>query len=482
HLNLLCPDKKVTLITATDLVKAVVNLNQYGRYIEDFDVEEKSVDSFSSGLSNLTVVKGKVKDFNPEDHYVTTSDGRVYEYEKLLISTGGSPRLIDDSNPHVIGIRDTHSVQYFKTRLADARRVAVIGNGGIAMELVFELTGHEVLWAIKHDSIGNHYFDKGAASFLLSHLESTNTPRPKEPVIKRMKYGRIVGKELSPASLEDKSLSEGGVIGGALGPDWSQGLSLHSDSTEDSYRNIHIEYKCEVEKILTPQNLLDQNFEETPFPRNKCLYEESTQWPVYVKLTNGKIYGCDVVVSATGVTTNTAPFISNAPFDIATDGGIKVDDNMRSSIPDVYAAGDVCTTSWEPSKLWFQMRLWTQARPMGAFAAHCMSDNLKGQQVPLDFCFELFTHVTKFFGFKVVLLGKYNAQGLGNDYQLLFRCTKGVEFVKVVMQNGRMVGAVLIGETGLEETFENLILNEIDLSGFEDSLLDSRVDIEDFFD
>lgn len=66
HLNLLCPDETVTLITAADLVKSVVNLNQYGRHIEEFDVEEKPIDSFSSGLSNLTVVKGKVKDFDPE--------------------------------------------------------------------------------------------------------------------------------------------------------------------------------------------------------------------------------------------------------------------------------------------------------------------------------------------------------------------------------------------------------------------------------
>lgn len=65
----------------------------------------------------------------------------------------------------------------------------------------FELTGREVLWAIKHDSIGNHYFDKGAATFLLSHLESTNTPSAKEPVTKRMKYG-IVEKELSQISLK----------------------------------------------------------------------------------------------------------------------------------------------------------------------------------------------------------------------------------------------------------------------------------------
>jgi hypothetical protein len=45
-----------------------------------------------------------------------------------------------------------------------------------------------------------------------------------------------------------------------------------------------------------------------------------------------------------------------------------------------------------------------------------------------------------------------------------------------------MEGAILIGETDLEETFENLILNQIDLTPFKDDLLDPNIDIEDFFD
>ena len=102
----------------------------------------------------------------------------------------------------------------------------------------------------------------------------------------------------------------------------------------------------------------------------------------------------------------------------------------------------------------------------------------------MDFCFELFAHVTKFFGYKVVLLGLFNAQGLEN-YEVLLRCTKGqrsqpfvmhshcaclhtctntheracdvcvcahagVEYVKAVLKDGKMVGAILIGETDLE--------------------------------
>ena len=34
-----------------------------------------------------------------------------------------------------------------------------------------------------------------------------------------------------------------------------------------------------------------------------------SDWPVYVEMTNGKIYGCDLVVSATGVTPFTDPFL-----------------------------------------------------------------------------------------------------------------------------------------------------------------------------
>ena len=50
------------------------------------------------------------------------------------------------------------------------------------------------------------------------------------------------------------------------------------------------------------------------------------------------------------------------------------------------------------------------------------------------------------------------------------------------MSEGRVIGAVLIGDTDMEETFENLILNKLDISRIEDSLLDPDIDIEDYFD
>jgi hypothetical protein len=37
------------------------------------------------------------------------------------------------------------------------------------------------------------------------------------------------------------------------------------------------------------------------------------------------------------------------------------------------------------------------------------------------FIFELFTHTTRFFGSRVVLLGRYNAQGLDKEYEHIVR-------------------------------------------------------------
>lgn len=66
--------------------------------------------------------------------------------------------------------------------------------------------------------------------------------------------------------------------------------------------------------------------------------------------------------------------------------------------------------------------------------------------------------------------------------QILVRVTPGQEYVKVVLLEGRVIGALLVGDTDLEETMENLILNELDVSEQAGRLLDPDIDIEDYFD
>ena len=77
-----------------------------------------------------------------------------------------------------------------------------------------------------------------------------------------------------------------------------------------------MEYECEVANVLTPEEFQSRELTATSLPAEEKsgLEGRSTatvDWPVYVELTNGKTFGCDLVVSATGVVPNTLPFANN---------------------------------------------------------------------------------------------------------------------------------------------------------------------------
>ncbi|XP_038833653.1 pyridine nucleotide-disulfide oxidoreductase domain-containing protein 1 [Salvelinus namaycush] len=469
------PSADVALLTAAPLIKAVCNFKQVSKTLEEFDVEERPSSVLEEKYPNLRVIQSAVKALHAQQHTLQTVDGLEIHYEKLCICSGGRPKLLTQDNPYVLGIRDTDSAQEFQKRLSKAKRIVVVGNGGIALELVYEVEGCEVIWAVKDKAIGNTFFDAGAAQFLIPSLD---TDKPERAVTcKRARYtieGPAATQGLAVGGGGDRQGQRRGLEepGSALGPDWHEGISLRG--AEEVSHRVSVEYQSEVKQIYTHQDfLLSPLASQTP---------DTGSWPVYAQLTNGKTFGCDFIVSATGVVPNTEPFLHGNSFALAEDSGLKVDDHMMTSEPDIYAAGDVCTAGWEPSHLWQQMRLWTQARQMGWYAGRCMAADVLSETIELDFCFELFSHITKFFNYKVVLLGKFNGQGLGLNQELLVRCTKGHEYVKVVLSGGRMLGAVLIGETDLEETFENLILNQMDLTPYGEELLNPNIDIEDYFD
>lgn len=454
-------NEKILVISATSMVKLATNIKPVTKFLREFDVEDKMTDTLTNKFENLTIVHKYVSDLDSANHKLICSDGSMYTYGKLCIATGGKPKLISN-NPHVIGIRDTETVMSFQKRLADARQIVLVGNGGIATELCYEIDKCKIVWAVKDDHISNVYFDSYAAKFFEKNVHAQKTDNNDEkPPNKRYKY------TITALNMESK---ERNAYGSALGPDWAFDLEMKG---KNESRNVTIEYCCEIKRIMNRNEFMEEKL-----PTDNA----NESWPVYVELTNDKVYGCDLVISATGVIPSVEMFTKNNKFNVAADGGIIVNDRMETSIQDIYAIGDACTAGWDASAHWFQMRLWNQASQMGDYAARSMLAERTNEKISLDFCFEMFAHITKFFGFKVILLGKYDARGLGNDYQLLLRCTEGVEFVKVVIHNGRVYGALLIGDTELEETFENLILNQIDVSALGENLLNPDIDIEDYFD
>lgn len=440
------PNAKVILVSASPLIKTVTRITPLTKMLVEFSVEEKPYQDLSSIYPSLSIIIDTAVRINSSDHILTTASGTKIKYQKLCLCSGASPKIITNRNEFVIGIRDTDSATVLQNKVKTARRVVVVGNGGIATELIHEIQGVDIIWAVKDKHISAAFVDPGAAEFF-QHRLLKKGEEEETTTIKTFRYTADLNKNTDR-------------LGAALGPHWHDSISLTNADRNTS--NITVEYAVEVKFVVAKAN---------------------DEWPVFVELTNGKTYGCDFIVSATGVIPNSETItVEDGNFEIAGDKGIKVNSKMETNIKDIYAAGDICTASWDPAFHWLQMRLWTQARQMGAYSGKCMVDAVAGEETTQDFCFEMFTHVTRFFGYKVILLGLFNGQKLGTDYEIMLRVTKAKEYIKLVIRQGKLQGAILIGDTDLEEMCENLILNQLDVSHLGEDLLNPDVDVDDYFD
>ncbi|PBC25680.1 pyridine nucleotide-disulfide oxidoreductase domain-containing protein 1 [Apis cerana] len=449
----LAPEEKIILITASPLIKTVTNIIPLGKTLMQFDIEEKDSTVLMKVHDLLKIINDLVIKIDSLNKQVETKNGKIINYKMLCLCNGARPKLIENYNNFILGIRDTESVLQFSQKIKNSKRIVIVGNGGIATEIVHEVDGLEMIWVIKDKHISATFVDPGASEFFMNKIYKNDTfvHTNVSSLTKRMRY-----------TISDITAVADGP---ALGPDWHNNFDIKSTYLKSA--KIQIEYECEVIKILNKSEQKE--------------FDPMEEWPIYVQLTNGKIIGCDFIVSATGVIPN-SDIIGLEDIKKEKDGGLLVDWKLETSKQDIYAAGDVCSAGWVLAKHWFQMRLWTQAHQMGRYAAKSMVSKMKNEEFLQDFCFELFTHVTKFFGYKVVLLGLYNGQKLDNNYEVLLRITRGEEYIKLILKNGKMQGAVLIGDTNLEEMCENLILNQLDLSVYGEDLLNPDIDIEDYFD
>lgn len=448
-LAILHPKEKLTIITASSLVKNVSNVSFYAKTVVKFDVHDTEASSLLKIHHNLEIIYDSLKYLDTKNKIAITEEGTSIHYDVVCICTGGIPRLIKDANTcnRILGIRDTESVKEFENKLKTGKKMVIVGNGGIASEIVHATRGIQKVWVIKDDYISSTFIDPGAAEFFQDSIR--NKENKQESTLLRR---HIFTEEDTVVSL-NKNLKSA-----ALGPDWYR--KLENTKCESGEQELEILYKVEVESVVENEN---------------------NEYSLDVNLSNGRTIQCDFVISATGV----EPAV-NFDWDEepkkAIDGGLSVNEMQETSIENVFAAGDVASACWDHAPHWFQLRLWTQARQMAGMAAKAMHARITKQEVLHDFCFELFTHCTNLFGYRVVLLGKYNGQGLGKDYEILIRTTPRHEYIKFVLQKGRLQGAILIGETDLEEMTENLILDQIDLTPFGDDILNPDIDIDDYFD
>jgi len=451
----------IVLISESRLIKRVANYELRGRQLERFDVTESESDELLSLVPDGLQLRFVVGSVQFIDHdlrvvgYVSKREAlqKTEPYDILCVCSGSRPRQLGsrfsrEINERILVIRDTHSVEELEKRLSSCRRLVILGNGGISLELVAKISKCEKIWIVRDESIGSIFLDIGAGKFLLDSLDSPSERRSGDA-----RLGRY-----PTFSVEERDLKSG--FGPSLGPNWSLHCALEGSCRESE--GLRIIYQDELSDITISN--CDIN-------------------PLLVRTKKGVHVSCDLIVTAIGVIPNVITSVGRRELlKSKEDGGILIDDQMQTSLDGVYAAGDVTSCEkWPINELWFQMRLWTQAKQMGHYTGKCIDSHLLGQDPRLYFNFECFTHCTSFFGFKVVLLGKHNKPA--DHSHIIVRVNAKEDYVKLILNDeGRIVGATLVGDSGLEETIENLIHNRIDVSPYKEQLLDNTVDIEDYFD
>eukprot|EP00741_Cyanophora_paradoxa_P025575 tig00000383_g24680.t1 len=487
-------ERSICVVSGAPVLKLVRDVKRVTKTLEDFQIQEDAADHVHIA-PNVRVLATAVSSIDTAGKVVVCSDGKKIGYERLLIATGARPKLLYKS-PNVIGIRDTETIERLRERIAEARRVLVVGNGGIAMELVSALEGVEVVWAVKKPFIGNKFLDEEAARFFLPFLFAEGPEAAPPPAGVALLGAETLHEGAPPDAPDEPAPPAQGepappapprpALRGRAGPRLDGGAAgrggrAAAEAERRARRQVRVEYSCRLERLW------DSHAPDAHGDLAGEAAREGPPWRLVARLSNGHTVPCDLLVSATGVAPNTE-FVAGA-VERAADGGVIVDRRMRASAPGLYAAGDACTVTWTNSPLWFQMRLWSQAKQMGAFAAHCMAADAgaggAGEDDPvLGLQFELFGHVTRFLGHKLVLLGCFKGQGMEAPVEVRTRTVPGKEYVKLVLKEGRLVGALLAGDSAadLAETLENVALSGLDVGHLGDALLDPHFELDDYFD
>lgn len=225
---------------------------------------------------------------------------------------------------------------------------------------------------------------------------------------------------------------------------------------------VHIHYQTEAQEILP------------------------SRWGRKVRaarLPDGSEFRCDIFGVAIGVKP-LLDLVQDTPVQL--DRGILVNEFMETSVPDVFAAGD-CAQAYDP---WTRQHtldiLWPSAVAEGRVAGLSMVGARQPMQKGTPF------NVCKLFGLHVTIIGQINPRSSANDepevVQHLSRgssetwfsraahhtsawSSAGSNTLRLVMDEERLVGALLIGEQTLADPLRTLIQAQADISAIRPALL-----------
>jgi NAD(P)H-nitrite reductase large subunit len=187
-----------------------------------------------------------------------------------------------------------------------------------------------------------------------------------------------------------------------------------------------------------------------------------------VKLADGTVIECGVAVSAKGVRPNLA---LAEMAGIKGRRGILVDDHMLTTSPDAYAAGDVVECKGFISGELEVAHIW----PVAVEQGHIAGENMAGGDVA--YAGVVGMNTTTFFGLPVVNIGESkNSTPEQGEQFLVSSDTKARRYKKVVLRDGKVVGAVLMGDVDNAGVYKSMICTRVDVRAIREMLLAEEFD------
>lgn len=195
--------------------------------------------------------------------------------------------------------------------------------------------------------------------------------------------------------------------------------------------------------------------------RAKAMHFVGDERVTGVELGDGQTVSADAYVAATGVKPNVG-FLDGSGLDI--DWGVRVDNRLRTNLPNIWAAGDVAETVDRLSGERFVHAIWPNARAQGQVVAR----DMLGYAADYEGAERM--NSMKHLGLPIIAVGE--AEG-----ERELRSRHGDELRKIFLTDDRIVGFRLAGDIRGAGTYHALMLRGSDVSGFGPELLDPRFGI-----
>ena len=181
------------------------------------------------------------------------------------------------------------------------------------------------------------------------------------------------------------------------------------------------------------------------------------------QLEEGGELDCEMVVFVIGVTPNTE-VLEDTEVDI--DKGILVDENMQTSNPDIYAAGDVVEITDVIAGERRPIAIWPNAQRQGEIAG----GNMAGGSQKYEGSFAM--NSVGVCEIPTISVGLTDPED-EDEYEIMKYIDEDeTVYKKIVLKDDRLVGTIFVNDIDRAGIYTGLVKREADVSDFKDKLLD----------